>query len=214
MTTETDLPPGCQLVAGKMYMQSAKGSLVPVETIRPVDRLMDEAVRKILGFAGPLAAEIARFKAHTLNDVAQLQALLAQEYGARVGGEKGNVTLTSFDGCLKVQVQIADLISFGPELQQAKKLIDDCLREWSEGSNANLRAIVDRAFNVDKEGQINRAELFSLRRLDIEDERWIRAMKAIDDSIRILGSKEYVRFYRRSSPTARWEAVSIDVAAA
>jgi len=200
-------------VNGKKYLTDAKGALVPVEVVKPVDRLMDETVRRILGYAKPLAAQITRFKFHTLNDVDDFVALLAQEYGAKVGGQKGNITLTTFDGLLKVQVAVADHVTFGPELQQAKTLVDECLRDWAADSHAFLRAIVERAFNVDKEGKVSPTELFSLLRQDIDDERWQRGMKAIRDSIRVTGSKRYVRFYRRNTPTAAWENVAIDVAA-
>src|SRR3546814_5491270 len=115
-------------------MADAKANLVPVEAIKPADLLMDETVRKITGFARDLSAQIARFKGHTFEDVNGLQALIAQEYGVTVGGRKGNITLTSFDGCEKVQVQVADLIEFGPELQAAKALVDECLSEWSADS--------------------------------------------------------------------------------
>lgn len=200
-------------VGGKAYLRDAKGNLVPVEAVKPADLLMDETVRKITGFARDLSAQIARFKGHTFEDVNGLQALIAQEYGASVGGKKGNITLSSFDGCLKVQVQVADLLEFGPELQAAKALIDECLSDWSADSRVELRALVNKVFNVDKEGQINRTELFMLLRVQIADERWVRAMKAISDSIRVIGSRTYVRFYERASPNAPWNAISIDLAA-
>lgn len=199
-------------VGGARYMHDAKRNLVPVETIRPADLLMDETVRKITGFARELSAQIARFKGHTFEDVNGLQALIAQEYGVTVGGKKGNITLMTFDGCQKVQVQVADLIEFGPELQAAKALIDECLSDWSADSRVELRALVNKVFNVDKEGQINRAELFMLLRVEIEDERWQRAMEAIRDSIRVIGSRTYVRFYERDAPDASWRAISIDLA--
>lgn len=208
------IPPAAQQVAGKFYMTDPKGALVPVETIKPTDLLMDETVRKVLGFADNLNAQIARFKLHTLADVSSLLALFDQEHGVKLGGTKGNVTLTTFDGTMKVQLAIADQITFGPELQSAKKLVDECLVEWAADSRPELRAIVQRAFNTDKEGLVNRAELFGLLRLDIEDERWQRAMKAIKESIRVEGTKEYVRFYRRPHARAAWSAVTIDVAAA
>jgi len=199
-------------VNGKPYMHDAKGNLVPVETVRAADLLMDETVRRIMGFARELSAQMARFKGHTFEDVNALQALLAQEYGASVGGAKGNITLTTFDGCQKVQVAIADLIELGPELQAAKSLIDECLVDWSADTGAELRALVNRVFNVEKEGTINRGELFMLLRVEIADERWQSAMKAIRDSIRVIGSKSYVRFYERDAADQRWLSVSIDLA--
>lgn len=201
-------------IEGSRYMRDAKGALIPLSAIKPQHQLEDETVRKVMGYARDLSAQIARFKGHTFEDLNGFQSLLEQEYGARAGGAKGNVTFQSFDGCMKVQVQIADQIDFGPELQAAKKLVDVCLVEWGAESRSELRALVNRVFSVEKEGQINRAELFSLLRLEIEDERWKSAMNAIRDSIRITGTKSYVRFYERIAPDAPWRAITIDLAAA
>jgi hypothetical protein len=212
--TTPSLAPAIVEVAGKSYMPDAKGNLIPVEAIRAADKLEDETVRKVMSFAVALSEQVARFKIHTFADLNGFQALLEQEYGARAGGAKGNVTFQTFDGLMKVQVQIADQISFGPQLLEAKKLIDECLREWGAESKAELRALVNRVFSVEKEGQINKAELFSLLRVEIEDPRWRRAMDAIRDAIRVIGTKEYVRFYRREDPNAEWRSVKIDLAAA
>lgn len=199
---------------GKPYMRDARGALVPVEAVKPLDLLMDQLVRKIDGYAKPLSDQIARFKQHSFDDVDAFVALVAEQYDRKLGGKKGNTTFTSFDGTVKVQVAIADHIDFGPELQVAKELVDECLREWASDANVNLRTIVERAFQVDKEGKINRAELLSLRRLNIDDERWKQAMQAIADSERIVGSKRYLRVYRRASADGEWVPVTLDIAAA
>ena len=199
-------------VGGKTYMTDAKGALVPVELVKPIDQLMDDQVRKIIGFALPLNAQIARFKQHTLDDVADLLAVLRQDYGVSPGGEKGNVTLTSYDGTLQVRVQVQERLTFGPELQAAKANVDAYLTELTEDSGPELRGIVQHAFRTDKAGLVNRAELFRLLRYEIADDRWQAAMRAIKDSIRIEGTKEHVRFYRRPGPQAKWTAITIDVA--
>lgn len=221
MTTDTSIPSltpagtaGTVTVNGKTYMPDAKGALVPIEMVRPSDKLADQTVRKIMGYAEDLSARIARFRGHTFDDVAALVDLVAEQYGAKLGGKKGNLTISSFDGCQKVTVQVQDLISFGPELQAAKALVDECIEGWSEGARDEIRALVNHAFDVDKEGQINRAALFQLRRVKIDDERWHRAMDAVADAIRVIGSKTYVRFYKRDNPTAAWQPVTIDLAAA
>lgn len=201
-------------IAGKPYMADAKGSLVPLEMVKPMDKLQDELVRKVMGFARDLSAQIGRFRGHTFEDIGSLEALLAQEYDATIGGRKGNKTLLSFDGRMKVEVKVSDFIDFGPELQIAKTLIDECLNEWSAESRPEIRAIVTRAFNTDKAGCINKSEIFMLLRLDIEDERWRRAMDAIREAMRVVGSKTYLRFYERASADAAWEPVTIDLARA
>jgi hypothetical protein len=201
-------------LAGNLYMKDARGALIPLENVKPAEKLEDETVRKIIGFARDLSAQTSRFKGHTFADLNALQSLFEQEYGGKAGGKKGNVTFQSYDGLLQVRVQIADQISFGPALQEAKKLIDECLIEWGAESRAEIRALVNRVFAVEKEGQINRAELFGLLRLDIADERWGRAMDAIRDSIRVTGTKAYVRFYERRTVEDRFEPITIDLAAA
>ncbi len=201
-------------IAGSKYRKDTRGALVPESAIKPMDLLQDETVRKMIGFAEELSAQIARFKGHTYDDIGSFQALIAQEYGAKIGGQKGNITLTSFDGLCRVQVQVQDQIDFGPELQAAKELVDECLREWAAEARDEIRALVTRAFQVDTAGRINRAEIFMLLRVEIADPRWRRAMDAVRDSIRIVGSKSYVRFFRRERPNFPWSPITIDLASA
>jgi hypothetical protein len=205
MSTETQIPEG--------YMQDAKGRLWPEGTIKEVIKLEDQLVKKIMGYADDLSAQIARFKGHTFDDVAAFMDLLAEEYDTKKGGKKGNVSFTSFDGLTQVRVQVQDYLTFSSELQIAKDLIDECINEWAEGSRDEIRAMVNLAFNVEKEGQVNRAALFGLRTLSIEHEKWKKAMDAINNSIRVAGSKTYVRFYRRKTAEDKWKAIPIDLAA-
>ena len=212
--TPAHISSGRIVVGDQMYMADAKGALVPVSLIKPQHLLEDEMVRKVIGFAVALSEQVARFKEHTFEDLGGFEALLAQEYGSTVGGAKGNKTLTTHDGLFKITVQVADNIVFGPELQIAKALVDECLNEWAAGARDEIRAIVTRAFNTDKAGQINRSEIFMLLRLEIEDERWQRAMRAIRDAMRVEGSKTYVRCHRRDTVDGPWQPVTIDLAKA
>lgn len=209
-----ELPSGREVINGAEYLLDARGALVPAELVKAKDQLEDETVRQIMGFMVALSDQIARFKEHTFDDIGSLDAILAQEHGAKLGGRKGNKTLMSYDGRLKVEVRVADQLDFGPELQIAKELVDECLNEWSESARPEIRALVTRAFNTDKQGLINRSEIFTLLRLEIEDERWQRAMNAIRQAMRIVGSKTYVRGWRREAGDAPWQPVTVDLAKA
>lgn len=208
------IPSGRTMIDGEEYLPDAKGSLVPVALVKPQHLLEDEMVRKIMGYAIALSDQVSRFKEHTFDDLGAFEAMLLQEYGSTVGGAKGNKTLTSHDGLFRIQVQVADNIVFGSELQIAKGLVDECLNEWAQGSRDEIRAIVTRAFNTDKAGQINRSEIFMLLRLEITDPRWQQAMRAIRDAMRVEGSKTYIRCHRRERCDAPWQAVTIDLAKA
>lgn len=199
-------------VEGNKYMTDVKGSLVPVELVKDQDKLEDDTVRRVIAFAHDLSAQVARFHGHCFEDIGALEALIAEKYDAKLGGRKGNMTLMSYDGTMKIQVQVADHIDFGSELQTAKSLIDECLIEWSADSRPEIRALITSAFNTDREGQVNRADIFMLLRMKINDERWQKAMEAIRDAMRVVGSKTYIRFYQRENGAAKWQAITIDMA--
>lgn len=201
-------------VEGHQYMRDTSNRLVPLETIAAKDLLIDETVNKIVGFATHLSDQVARYKRHTLNDVEMVQALLAQEYNHVIGGEKGNIQITNFAGTKRVTVKVADVIEFGPELQIAKELVSKCVRTWSEDAGPELRAIALRAFDVDQQGRVNRSELLRLLRMDINNEDWRSAMRAIIESMRPVGTKEYLNIQVRENARGKWTAVTIDLAAA
>lgn len=179
------------------YKKNAVGHLVPVESIKEEDLLRDELVLMVIEEAKILADAVAAYK-----DIlaAEMQAFLdmsASKYGAALGGVRGNVTLTSFDGQYQVLRAVSDNIDFNENLQAAKSLIDDCLREWTKGGPAEVRALIDQAFQVDKKGRINAKRILGLRALKIEHPVWQRAMEAIADAIMITGSRTYYRMYER-----------------
>lgn len=55
--------------------------------------------------------------------------------------------------------------------------------------------------------------MLGLKRLNISDEKWLRAMQAIGDSVRVSGSKPYLRLYERIGDTDQYSPISLDVAA-
>lgn len=204
--------PGTITLNGTLYMHDAKGGLTPASIVKPEHLLMDELVRSIADEAEALRAQVAAFRGSSLARIDDYVALILAEYQVSIGGAKGNVTLHRYDGLRKILVQVPDILDFGPELQAAKALIDELLREWAADSPDDLKTIVTEAFKVDKKGQINRNALFGLLRHNITDERWKKAMQALRDSITIIGSKRYMRVYTRPNTEAEWIAIPIDLA--
>jgi len=196
------------------YLENAAGHLVPIEKVRPIDLARDELVREIVQKAKDVSANIAEFKVATFADIAAFVQLSAEQYGAKIGGNKGNVTLLSYDGRYKVQRAISETISFDERLQAAKALIDECITDWAASSRPEIQVLVGDAFQVDKEGNINTGRVLGLRRLDIQDERWLRAMQAIGEALQVVGSKSYVRVYERIGDTGEYRAIPLDVATA
>ncbi|EBX2068196.1 sulfate transporter [Salmonella enterica subsp. enterica serovar Java] len=201
------------LSAPEGYWIDARGVMTPADMVKPIDKDRDALVGEIIERALPLHKGLTEFKQSVFADTQAFRELSGELYGAKVGGEKGNMTFYSWDGVWKVNVAIAERLAFDERLQAAKALIDECLKEWTEDSRPEVISLIDEAFQVDKEGEVSTSRILRLRRLDIADERWLNAMRAINDAILIVGSKKYVRIYKRSGDSNQYVPFSLDLAA-
>ncbi|NVF14985.1 DUF3164 family protein [Vreelandella maris] len=203
-TTSQAIPEG--------YRVDAKGRLIPEESIKPIDQARDELAIELVTKAKELNRQLAQFKAEAFGDIESFVQLSAEEYGVHVGGKKGNVSLLSFDGRYKIQRQIADNITFDERLEAAKALIDDCLKDWTDGARSEVKVIVQDAFRTDKQGNLRTGAVLALRRHQFDDPRWLKAMDAIADAVQVTGSKSYVRIYERIGETERYQPISLNIA--
>lgn len=201
-----------QIQVPEGFRLDAQGRHVPESMIKPLDLMRDELVMAIVGKTQELNLALVDFKAKVFGEVDALVAVAADEYGAKLGGAKGNVTLFSYDGRFKVVRAKADNIRFDERLQGAKALIDECLQEWVKGSRPEIITLINDAFKVDQAGNIRTGSVLALRRLEITDERWIRAMQAISDAVTVVTTSSYVRVYERVGDTDQYQPISLDIA--
>ncbi|MCP3941426.1 MAG: DUF3164 family protein [Desulfobacteraceae bacterium] len=195
------------------YMEDGQGRLVHIDNVKAIDKTRDGLVKHLLDNAYKVQKAMKDFKNMATSEIAAFVDLSAQEYDVKLGGKKGNLTFYSYDMKYKVQVQVNEHLVFDERLQIAKKMIDDCLNKWTENGRVEVRTIINDAFAVDQEGRINTRRILSLRRLDIKDSLWQKAMSAIADSLQVAGSKSYFRIYKRSGPEGKWINLSLDFAA-
>lgn len=193
------------------YMKDRKGRLVPVTQVSDYDLEMDAFVRAQIAKARDIHETLKAFKTKTFDECYAWLDLVAEKYQRTLGGQKGNITFSTFDGAEQIRISVQDSLTFGPELQIAKDIIDECLSEWAKGANENLQALITDAFEVDKEGQLNTARILSLRRIKINDPRWLQAMEAIADSLQVAVSKTYLNF-REQADDGRMVHIPLDIA--
>ena len=191
------------------YIQDGQGRLIPVDRVKDIDKLRDDTVQELIQRVLTMQDTLSRFKKQLKDDLASYFALSYEKYGKKYGGKKGNVILTSYDGSLRIHVHMSRVIYFDERLQVAKELIDECITRWAQGSSSEIQALVNDAFQVDREGEVNTARILSLRRFEIRDPQWQKAMEAISDSIQVAGTKEHIRFYRRDD-AGKYQPISLD----
>lgn len=195
------------------YKKDGKGNLVVLANIKAHDLVRDEFVIKAVALAKKQQAALKEFKSKQMDEVDSFIELLAQDHDVQLGGKKGNITLRSFDHKLKVTIQNQERIELGPELIVAKELIDQCLDKWTTGGNTNIRTIVNNVFSTDKAGMVNPQRILGLRRLEIDDEsgKWKKAMEAIAESVDVVDSDRFIRFYE-TDENGKEHAISLDIA--
>lgn len=204
MTPETTLPAG--------YRSNSKGHLVPEAMIKPADILIDDMVNTLATEWLKQRAALAAFKQKAFEEVHAMVGIINEQYDVKRGGEKGNVQLFSYDGRYKLIVAVAENIAFGPQLQAARELVNECLNNWTSDAQPELQTIINEAFATDGTGSVSVSRILMLRRYNITDLRWLEAMKAINDAIQIVGSKQYMRLYERNEAGA-YLPLALDIAA-
>ena len=196
-------------IDGKTYMVDARGSLVPEESVKPIDLLRDDLVHSIADEVLALREKMKDLKVDSMQRIENFVRISAARHGVRIGGEKGNLSLKSFDGSMKIDVGISESLDLTESVHAAKKMIDDYLEEITKDANADLKTIVGKAFRV-KQGRMDVKRILELRSYNITDPRWTKAMDIIADSIQIASSTQCLRIYKRSDDDGRYQILNLD----
>ena len=193
------------------FRQNAKGHMVPEHLISPVEQMTDDLVMEIAAKWIALSETIAEFKKTTFGDVHALIGTINDEYKVKKGGEKGNVQLFSYHGGYKLLVAVNEMIGCGPELQACLEKIHECVQGWKEGAQPELVVLANELLAVNGKGSLSIGKLLQIRRYKFDSDDWRLAMKALDDALRVIGSKQYLRLYERTESGA-YVAIPLDIA--
>lgn len=190
------------------------GSFVSLETLEPSKKLAHELVTELFQKAEKLAAELSDLKQLSLTEMQAYREMMMADYNVTVGGQEGNLSLRSVCGKMKVELSVAKFVSFGPELEAAKGLLDEFLNDELEGSSDVIREIVTGAFALNSKGRINRDGILGLQKHKFESPLWQRAMKAIQEATIRDATATYIRFYSVDPATKKDVLVALDLAKA
>ncbi|MCF2910763.1 DUF3164 family protein [Pseudoalteromonas sp. DL2-H2.2] len=186
------------------FLINRSGYKVPLDKVSDNDKAQNSLVLELVKTAKQLSAEHDSFKRDVFTRVNDFIAEMAHSYNVEIGGKKGNITLTSFDGKSRVKVGVADDISFGPEILVAKELLNgvvNSLLDQLDDEAQLIKDIVGNAFETNKEGQYSKSKIMELRskyRYSHKSDDWAAGMRAIDDAFIFGSTKTYVRFHERN----------------
>lgn len=191
------------------YWLDGQGYAVPVNVIDSQIKNRDQLVTKLIARARKLHTIIAVEKKLMSEEI----AAFLNNAAAREGETwSGGTTLYSFAMDEAVVVKIAKRLQFDEKLNIAKSKINECIKNWAPGSNDNLVALVNRAFDVDSKGEVDARQILGLRQLKIKDELWSEAMNLIADSMQVQSTKTYF-YFQEADADGKLQSIVLDFAA-
>lgn len=191
------------------------GSYVSLSDIEPPKAVAHELVTTLFPQAMQARDELVRLKRLALSEMRAYREMMLADHGVTVGGKEGNMTLRSLCGRFMMRMAVQKQVTFGPELEAAKALIDEFLeQELAKGGSDAIHQIIEKVFKVNSKGRLDTSGILGLREHRFDDPLWNRAMDAIEDAICRDEAATYIYFYEVDPNTApkRETLVPLDIA--
>lgn len=186
-----------------------EGRQIPEQYIDRGAKRRDKLVSNLVNRARRLQAIIAAEKELMSIQIADYLTTIADDKGV---AWQGSTTLWNFSMDEAIMVKVAKRLTFDENLNLAKRKIDACIKNWSPGSSDKIVTLVNRAFDVDADGQVDARQILSLRQYKFDDAEWITAMNLIADSVKVQSTKTYY-YFQEAGPDGKLNTITLDFAA-
>jgi len=168
-----------------------KGRAIHPDLIPGYDKKRDRIVESLVNKALKLEIRMKEDKAKVNKGLDRLVESLAKETGT-TPSQSGAITFNNFDQTMKVSVSVPGSIEFDERFSAAESLIHQYLDKLLTDADKNIRALVEEAFRRDKKNNLNRDSIIRLMKVNIKDEKWLKAMELIRESMHIAYGKSYI----------------------
>ena len=197
-------------IDGVIFREDSRGAWMPESSIKPQDILKDDLVESAADKIVDMRDKMKQLNQEIKDEIRAYIELIGEKYGVKLKGNKGNITLTSYDGKTRIVISISESIYLDENVIAAKELIDEYLEDEIKDASFDIKQLVISAFRV-KQGVLDVRSILKLRSLRIDDERWKKAMDIIADSIVVKSSKSCLRLYKQNAE-GTMEYVPLDFA--
>ena len=183
------------MVDDKPYWVGSDGSLRPEEAVSNADKRKEKIFDDLFERAKELQVQMKQFKDDAMTTIDEYVASSAKR--AKVEGWKGNIRLNDYDGSRRVEVANRARVDFNENLQFAKAKFDEWVLEVTQDGNADLADFIQKAFEVDKQGKVNRSFLFKLLSQQVSHPTFKKAQELLKKSVMVIETKKYLLFQEK-----------------
>ena len=195
-------------INGDTHWLNSRGKYDPVRFINKIPKRRDTMVERVFRKIDKLQTRMLADKGVINGWIKEFVEFTEQHHGAAMS-EDANFDFTNYAGTMKIKVKISNVIKYDEQIHVAKSLIDKCFTKWGEGAHPNIRLIVNHAFKVDREGELNHQKMIELQSYEINNKDWKKAMEIITKSRRIDSRKRYITFQKKNGK-GKWETINMN----
>jgi len=200
---------------------SSSGKSVPVSNVRPIDREKDRMVEAIFQELKRLQQQMEDKKLEVLERINDYKEIASEEYDARFS-DTGGIVLTNYSGDKQVELKVNKQIHHDEKLQLAEGLMREALNEMidelrgdsKKGSEPkalrNIIGLVDHAFALNESGHVARHRIVSLKQVHLDHPKWNRALKLIDESEVVRGTRQYLYVRERENLEGKFKTMDLN----
>ena len=183
------------------------GQPIPVARILPLEKQKEKASFSCAKEALDIHNRLSSFKGKIATECNAIYTEAMKD--AKIG--KGNFTFFNFDGSIKIETQVNELITFDSiQIEKAKQKLMELVGESISADKEFIKELVMSAFQTSK-GQLDTKRVLGLKKhaKRIKDERYHEAMALIDESVRKPSSRTYFRVWLRNAQ-GQYESIDLN----
>lgn len=182
-------------------LKDHNGYDIPVGSIKSLDLMKHKVANKLAASFKKEQKQLLALKELAFKEADKVYSEQLRTYefdGKETAAMKGNFTFFSYDKSLKIEVQIGQKLEFDDKINIAKSMIDDYLNELVKGQNSDVVIIINNAF-VTSSGKLDHRKILNLFTLKIKNDKWLKAMEILKDSITSNTTKRYIKVWQRDT---------------
>lgn len=193
------------------FIINAKGDHIRIENVPELALLKDQLIKMFVNQAQEISETISSFKSLAFSELDTLCDIAAEEHGEKLGGKKGNIKITSYDGKFQIVKTLRDVHTLEEQMPLIKQLIGEVTAEWKGAASEDLKNVIDKVLKVKDEGVINMQNVRDLLGMNVKHPKWKQAMQLILDSLKVIDQRSYVNVYERGDD-GRYNLIPLSIA--
>lgn len=190
------------------------GNMVQISRLTKTEKIMEKNSGRIYKRSLEINELLKKFKEEIEQLTDEVYASYINEKKLNDKNLKGNFTFYNFNRTVKIEININDRIEFDElGIQSARQLLEEFLQDNVQTKDDVIRQLILDAFST-RNGKLDPKKVLNLIRYrsKIKNDKFLRAIELLEESIRKPSSKTYFRVFAKNEQ-GKWESIELNFSA-